>query len=135
MDVTSRCKFWQAWVWANAWAELLGLDATFLLGYALFRFIGEPQSLLEMFVFVFLMTATGFVEGTVVGWFQWRVLRQRFENLPFKRWWVATVIGALTAWLLGSLPSSIMGLVGDPGETSYPITIVHWVFPTLGEAG
>jgi hypothetical protein len=103
-------QIWIRWVWANAWAELLGLGATFLLGYGLFAFLEEPQTPLEVFGFVLLMTSTGIIEGTIVGWFQWRILRNLFEKISFRSWWLATLIGALTAWFLGSLPSSLMGM-------------------------
>jgi hypothetical protein len=110
MAIVDRRKAWISWVWANAWAELLGLGATFLLGYGLFAFIEEPQTPVAVIGFVLLMTATGIVEGTVVGWFQWSVLRKIFKKILFRTWWAATLIGALTAWFLGSLPSSLMGI-------------------------
>ena len=101
---------WYAWVWANAWAELFGLGTTFLLGYAIFTLVGEPQTPLGVVGFMLLMTATGVVEGSVVNGFQWRVIRRQFEKIRFNVWWGATLIGALTAWFLGSLPSSLMGM-------------------------
>lgn len=111
-----RQDLWRAWIWANAWAEFLGLGGTFTLGYGIFAFIPEPKTPLAMLGFILLMTATGILEGTIVGWFQWRVLRRRFQDISLKSWWMATLIGALTAWFLGSLPSSIMSLGADASE-------------------
>jgi hypothetical protein len=110
MGYQSRRQIWINWVWANAWAELLGLGATFLLGYGLFAYLEEPQTPLAVLGFVLLMTSTGIVEGTIVGWFQWIIVRRLFEKISFKHWWLATLIGALAAWFLGSLPSSLMGM-------------------------
>jgi hypothetical protein len=110
MGDQNQRQIWIRWVWVNAWAELLGLGATFLLGYGLFAYLGEPQTPLSVLGFMLLMTSTGIVEGTIVGWFQWRIIRDLFEKISFKSWWLATLIGALTAWFLGSLPSSLMGM-------------------------
>jgi hypothetical protein len=120
MSDQSRRQIWIHWVWANAWAQLIGLGATFLLGYGLFAFLEEPQTPLAVLGFVLLMTSTGIVEGTIVGWFQWRILRSLFEKISFKRWWLATLIGALTAWFLGSLPSHLMNM-GAEETGSTPI--------------
>jgi hypothetical protein len=109
VDISKR-SVWISWIWANAWAELLGLGATFSLGYGIFASLEEPQTLLAILGFVLLMTATGIIEGTVVGWFQWRVLRRLFAEISLRAWWAATLLGALTAWFLGSLPSSLMGM-------------------------
>jgi predicted alpha/beta hydrolase len=68
--------------------------------------------------FVFLMTATGILEGTVVGWFEWRVLRRLFAEISLRAWWVITLLGALTAWFFGSLPSSLMGMGSEEVGTA-----------------
>ena len=67
MGESKRNELWVSWVFANAWAELLGLGATFSLGYGIFAYLEEPQTLLATLGLVFLMTTTGIVEGTVVG--------------------------------------------------------------------
>lgn len=118
MNGQNRRKLWLSWVWANAWAELLGLGATFLLGYGLFNTLGEPQTLFAVLGFILLMTSTGIIEGSVVGWFQWKVLHMRFEQIVLKQWWLATLLGALAAWFLGSLPSSLMNLGPDEAGTT-----------------
>lgn len=117
-------NFWISWVWANACAELLGLGATFLLGYGIYQWLGEPQSTLGVVAFVLLMTTTGVVEGSVVGYFQFRVLRIRFQAIRFKDWWLATLIGALAAWFLGSLPSSFMGDPSTSAAVEPPLAFV-----------
>jgi hypothetical protein len=81
MGDQNQRQIWIRWVWVNAWAELLGLGATFLLGYGLFAYLGEPQTPLSVLGFMLLMTSTGIVEGTIVGWFQWRIIRDLFSSL------------------------------------------------------
>ena len=62
-----RRDLWKSWVGANAWAELQGLGATFMLGYGIFAYLPEPNSPVSVLWFVLAMTVTGVVEGSVVG--------------------------------------------------------------------
>jgi hypothetical protein len=52
----------------------------------------------------------GLTEGGIVGLAQHRVLRAPLPDLAAQRWVGATVIGALAAWTLGMLPSTIIGM-------------------------
>lgn len=47
------------------------------------------------------------VEGIVVGFAQWIVLRSVAPSLRLRSWLLATLTGACVAWLLGVIPSSI----------------------------
>lgn len=101
------------WIAANSLAELLGLGATFALDILLFTRLPEPNRLLPALGLILLTTATGAVEGTVVGLLQWSVLRTPFPHVTRRAWLLATLAGALVAWFLGSLPSTLIGLGGD----------------------
>ena len=106
-------RLYLRWIAANSLAELLGLGATFVLDILLFTQLPEPNRLLPALGLILLTTATGAVEGTVVGLLQWSVLRRPFSQVTRRAWVVATVTGAVVAWFLGSLPSTLMGLGGD----------------------
>ena len=106
-------RFYLRWIAANSLAELLGLGATFALDILFFTQLPEPKRLLPAVGLILLTTATGAVEGTVVGLLQWSVLRAPFPRVTRREWLLATLTGALVAWFLGSLPSTLIGLVGD----------------------
>jgi hypothetical protein len=98
---------------ANALGELVGLGATFAVGYAVFALAGEAQRGWAALVRALILAATGAIEGTVVGLAQWRVLRTAFPAVTRRSWWLATLIGALVAWILGSLPSTLIGMQAE----------------------
>lgn len=106
---------WGRWVVANAVGELLGLGVVAVVGFGLARRMGEPQGVLPVVGFAFSMVALGGYEGAAVGYAQWRVLRRPLGELTARSWVGATVAGALAAWLLGMLPSTIMSLIAEPG--------------------
>jgi hypothetical protein len=106
----TKSHLYLRWLSANSLAELLGLGATFALDILLFTRLGDPQTVLAAAGMILLTTATGAIEGTVVGVLQWSVLRRPFPQVTRRAWVVATVVGAVVAWFLGSLPSTLMGL-------------------------
>lgn len=106
-------RFYLRWIAANSLAELLGLGPTFALDILFFTQLPEPKRLLPAVGLILLTTATGAVEGTVVGLLQWSVLRAPLPRVTRREWLLATLAGALVAWFLGSLPSTLIGLGGD----------------------
>lgn len=61
-------------------------------------------------------------EGTVVGTAQWLVLRRPLPGMSWKSCAVATGAGALAAWILGMVPSTVLSLGADTsgGATAEP---------------
>jgi hypothetical protein len=126
-----RARVWRRWVVANAWAETVGLGVT-----ALVTVLVRPQP--EAPVAVVLAAATalvlaGAVEGAVVGVAQRRVLRTPLPALSSRRWIVATIIGAMVAWALGLVPSTLADLGGgaEP-EMSATAQCLLWALLGLG---
>lgn len=115
-------QFWRRWVAANALAELIGLGGSLLIGLALFALLGEGSigAVIGLVIAAILLGAL--VEGVLVGWFQWRVLRDALPGLPRGAWVKATALGAGIAWTLGMLPSTILSLGADAivAESSPP---------------
>ncbi len=116
----NRGGLWLRWVAANALAEMLGLGATLGVGYLLFARLGDPPNLAAALGMILLMTASGAIEGAVVGLLQWSVLRRALPAVSRRAWVVATLAGALVAWFLGSLPSTLIGLASGPAEAAAP---------------
>jgi hypothetical protein len=105
------------WVLANSLAELVGLGATFAIGMGLFSGLDETSGAAPTIMSALLMTSSGVIEGVVVGLAQWWVLRDLWPAISWRSWAPATVVGALVAWFLGSLPMTLAGLSGaDQGQ-------------------
>ncbi len=107
-DRSAAWRWWRQWVIANSAAELVGLGIVGASAYLVIGAAGEPESRAGMLGYAVLAVGLGGVEGAIVGYAQAIVLRRR---LPALRSWVAaTVAGAMIAWFLGMLPSTLMGL-------------------------
>jgi hypothetical protein len=106
-----RWTLWREWTLANALAETVGLGATLLIGILVFSQL-EPR--IGPVVSALLGVAlAALVEGSVVGTAQWLVLRAPLAGLRWRRWAIATAIGAAIAWALGMTPSLIMALASS----------------------
>lgn len=98
---------WARRVLANALGELLGLGGTFaLIGLLASRMdTGSGAGVLLAFIVAVL---SGAVEATVVGLAQWWAMHPWFSTIGRSAWWRATLIGALVAYGLGYLPSTLI---------------------------
>jgi hypothetical protein len=110
-----RSKFWWRWVAANAVAELVGLGTVAVVGFLMFRRTGDSGNIGQALIFAGGFILLGAFEGAVVGVAQRAVLLTR---LPTLRGWVrATVVGAVLAWAVGMVPSTLMSVIQSPGAT------------------
>lgn len=109
---------WRRWVAANSLGELLGLGATLALGATLFSGIADAQGAGPVVLTALLMTSTGALEGFIVGWAQWTVLRYAVPAIARRTWVISTIVGAVLAWMLGSIPMAIAGLSGSSAPAS-----------------
>jgi len=115
-----RNKLFQRWTLANALAELFGLGLTFVITGLVFSRLddqGTLTSILLSFVFAVL---SGTVEATVVGLAQWWAMNPWFPMVSRTGWWRGTLIGALVAYVLGYLPSTLMSM-GEAASQSAPV--------------
>lgn len=100
-------RLWIRWVLANGVGELVGLGAVFVVGFFLFVGHGEPRGAAALAGLAVLVVGLATFEGFVVGLAQWLVLRRPVPALTARSWIVATVVGAVVAWLLGMIPSTL----------------------------
>lgn len=100
-------RLWVRWVAANAIGETVGLGITALAAIGLAA-AGDTGRVLLIVATAGALVAAGLVEGVAVGYAQWRVLRGPLPTMMTRSWITATVIGALVAWALGLLPSTLM---------------------------
>ena len=106
------------WVAANAVAELLGLGGTGAIGFAYHRYAGEPAAVSAVLLAFVVAVGSGAVEATVVGLAQHWAMGPWLPSLRARQWWLATLWGALAAYVLGWLPSTLLslGTAGDPAR-------------------
>src|SRR5512134_2706158 len=103
-----RHRFWRRWVVANALGELAGLGTLAAVAFFLFQRAGEPTDISQALTFAAVFVLLGAFEGLVIGLAQRHVLR---TLLPSVRGWVlATVVGAMVAWAVGMVPSTVASL-------------------------
>ena len=108
MAKTSKLRLWWQWILANALGELVGLGATFAIGFGLFSGLSDIPGIGAVLLSAGLMTTTGVLEGGVVGFAQWVVLRHAIQGISWRSWVLATIIGALIAWFFGSIAGGVM---------------------------
>jgi hypothetical protein len=116
-------SFYPRWILANALAEGLGLGATLLLVQIFISPLESWRPGPAAIVFSALLAVMlGIVlEGVLVGRLQGRVLAARTPRIGTGEWTVATALGAGLAWILGMLPSTLIGLFGaEPAVGSTP---------------
>ena len=113
-----RSALLRRWVLANTAGEVLGLGGTGVLGWLLVGRDGEPTAVAGALLAFAVAVLSGVVEATVVGLLQHRAVHPWLPALTRRSWWWATLWGALTAYVLGWLPSTVVGLgsVEDGGQ-------------------
>lgn len=130
--------FWLGWVAANAFGELFGLGATFAAFALVFLRLGEPRGAGAIMGVFLLAVGSGAIEATLVGLAQWWALHPRFPGISRRAWWLATLAGALLAYVLGYLPSTLMdlGAAGAQAPAAEPPqALVLLLAAGLGAAG
>lgn len=118
MNRQDAVTLWLRWVGANSLAEAVGLGLTFAFDVLIIWQVMEAGNAWAPLVGIVLMSATGAIEGGVVGWLQWLVLRRPFPQIARRAWIRATIIGAVVAWFLGSLPSTLMDMGAAGADTA-----------------
>ena len=114
-------QLWTRWTLANALSEMFGLGLTFLLTGTAFSKLdsqGTVTGILLSFVFA---VASGAIEATIVGLAQWWAMHPWFPSIGRFAWWRGTLIGALIAYVLGYLPSTLMDM-GEATASSAPVS-------------
>ena len=119
MEEQNRTRLWLRWVGANAIGEVFGLGGTFALLFAVLQpalnasgVTGVAGILLNFVAAVF----SGVLEATIVGLLQWGAMHSWFPRLRARSWWFGTLWGALAAYVLGYLPSTLMDMGAQAGS-------------------
>lgn len=111
---------WMRWIFANTIGELIGLGVVAITGALFVLYLANNLGVTSStIVTAILMIATGAFEGAIVGYFQANVLRTKIAGFNARRWIWATALGALTAWILGTIPSLVMAFA-ENSQNSHP---------------
>lgn len=116
-----RHQLWFRWVGANAFGELFGLGLTFLITGLVFSKLDSQQTITSILLSFVFAVISGAVEATIVGLAQWWAMNPWFPTIERFAWWRGTLVGALIAYVLGYLPSTLMSM-GEATVQSAPIT-------------
>lgn len=124
VDDDSNFSFWIQWTLANAIGELVGLGTVFVAGFYFFNSFGEPQGALALVGLALLVIVLAIYEGAAVGLAQWIVLRHPLRGLSRRSWLLATIVGAVVAWILGMIPSTLIPFNEETSTTKEPAMIL-----------
>jgi len=113
-------RLFQRWTLANALAELFGLGLTFVITGLVFAKLDSQGTVISIILTFVFAVLSGAVEATVVGLAQWWAMNPWFPMIGRFGWWRGTMIGALVAYVLGYLPSTLMSM-GEATSQSAPM--------------
>jgi hypothetical protein len=133
-------RLYPRWILTNALAELLGLGGTFALIALVTPRLGAETSAAVVLAAFATAVFAGVLEATVVGLSQHWAMRPWFPQVSRLHWWLGTLAGALLAYVLGYLPSTLMSLsaVADPAAAPVqepPQLVVLLLAAALGAVG
>jgi hypothetical protein len=113
------------WLAANAFGELFGLGLS--LGVLALFIVCLPEGIGWTALAFLLTIASGALEATVVGFAQYWAMHPWFPTLKRRSWWLGTLVGALIAYVLGYLPSTIMSLGEQSGQATPAAEPEQWI--------
>ncbi|MCI5093571.1 hypothetical protein, partial [Phaeodactylibacter sp.] len=103
--------------------EFLGITAAAGIAIAHRLLLGEPASNSDRLLNLFFMLLAGALEGSILAYFQYRLIGKIFPEIAWKQWLAYTIAAAISAWMLGMLPSLFLTENGatDPGMEPAPL--------------
>ena len=120
MNSRAKRTLWLRWMAVNALGEMFGLGLTLAVGAGVISSMGNQQSVSIILLTFVVAVASGAIEATLVGLAQWWAMHPWFPMLTRGAWWLATLIGALMAYVMGYLPSTLMSLGEQASQTQTP---------------
>jgi hypothetical protein len=116
----SAWAIWARWTLITSVGEFLGFAVPALVGAAAATTFGSANTLSANLTFAAVMIGAGAGEGALLGLSQWVALRPYLPRLQAWDWVKATIAGAMVAWAIGMLPSTL----GDPTLLPTPVLIL-----------
>ena len=107
IEAPQRANLYRDWVLSCALGEFIGIGLAGIVATIMIAQVGEPQSPAEAWGGYAVMVAVGAVEGSAIGFFQWRVLRRIFPAMKARHWVGATLAVAVLGGLVGGALAGI----------------------------
>lgn len=126
MTYEGKWSLWLRWAGANAFGELFGLGITFAFIALITIRLGDQQSALAILAAFLASVVCGVIEATLVGLSQWWAMHPWFPAISRRAWWLGTLAGALVAYVLGYLPSTLMSL-GESTSQAPAAEPAQWI--------
>jgi len=117
MNRLNKSILWLRWVGVNAIGELFGLGGTLAAAGFAISLLRIQNQIVFVFVSFLIAILSGAIEATVVGLAQWWAMHPWIPAITRRAWWLATLAGALLAYVLGYLPSTLMSLGEQTSQT------------------
>ncbi|MCB0582224.1 MAG: hypothetical protein KDD10_23295 [Phaeodactylibacter sp.] len=93
------------WIFSDALGIFLGIAVAGGILSLESQLLGQPGTPGGKIEGLGLALVGGLIAGTILAWFQWRMLKRRYPALSWNVWWGNTVIAFIAAWILAILPS------------------------------
>ncbi|HET7768927.1 MAG TPA: hypothetical protein VFN74_09120 [Chloroflexota bacterium] len=114
-------RIWLWWIGANVVGEVVGFGAAGALMAALGAAVDGASGVAALVLAVGMVLVAGVVEGSAVGYAQWRMLRRLLPELPRGEWILASVAGGTLAWAAGmAIGTTAADLRGGSGAGEAP---------------
>jgi hypothetical protein len=117
-----KSLLWRRWVAANATSEAVGLGLTLALTGLVLSQLEALTGVAAALVAFAAAVASGLIEATLVGLAQHWAMGPWFPAITRRSWWLATAAGALLAYVLGYLPSTIINLMQASDAAAAPVS-------------
>ncbi len=98
---------WWRWTVATATGELLGFAAPATLAPLAAWVMTERLGTVPGGAMMAVAVVAGVVEGAVLGFAQWLVLRRAVRSMAWQEWVLVTALAAGVAYILGMTPSTL----------------------------
>ncbi len=95
----------------------------------------DTRQTLGVWLSFFIAVFSGVIEATLVGLAQWWAMHPWLSKIRRRVWWQATTIGALCAYMIGYLPSTLMKMdqaVSQTQQVEPPLGITLLLASGLG---
>jgi hypothetical protein len=123
----TKKQLWTRWTLANAVSEMIGLGLTFVITGLFMSRVGEGNTIAAILLSFVVAIGSGAIEATFVGLAQWWAMKPWFPSIGKFEWWRGTFLGAMVAYVLGYLPSTIMSMGEATASTAPVAEPAQWI--------